>query len=499
MQISAERALPRFTRPTIESIAAAGVTVGTALAAGWIVVGSGQEAFVLGLAGLTILALVAAANAGVAAGLLVLAVLNGIPLVDFEQFAVSGRFRVSDVLVVGLGGLLAISALRPGGKTMSHRAVRWSIWWSAAFVAWWTWTLVTSVLDDGVPLVQAALFGRDFLYFALLLPLVAIAFRGRAEVLGLLVTLGAGALAYAFGQLGLVFAGFTGAFESLVHESAVLEYEGVPRVYAFMSEATLALIPLSLGLALMGRARNLRIAGALLFAMSGLSILLQFSRAVYVGLGLALVAVSAIWMVRSPAAGSLRRAWVLVSAGVVAAVFLAATGFRPSLSSPTAEAISTRAASTFEELQAGSGNVRYRYKVSEAMLDRLQGHWPTGLGFWHPEAKPVSTLPDYSIRNGDVGVLNAVMTMGIIGTILLYLPLAAVLIATLRRRGAGTGEYEWLYYGVGVWIVAVLVGSLTLVTLFSTPGLVLAAVILGCAVHLLGREEPGPQAASAAA
>jgi hypothetical protein len=57
----------------------------------------------------------------------------------------------------------------------------------------------------------------------------------------------------------------------------------------------------------------------------------------------------------------------------------------------------------------------------------------------HPDVRPVSPLPDGSIRNGDVGVLNAVMTMGVIGAALIYAPLVALFAAT------------WILYAVMTW------------------------------------------------
>jgi hypothetical protein len=76
--------------------------------------------------------------------------------------------------------------------------------------------------------------------------------------------------------------------------------------------------------------------------------------------------------------------------------------------------------------------------------------------------------------------------MGVLGTILMYLAPLAVLLAVFRhRRDAGTGERQWFFFGMFTWIVSLLVGSISLVTLFSVSGLALTSVLLACTVRLL--------------
>ena len=53
------------------------------------------------------------------------------------------------------------------------------------FVAWWLVTLARSVFFSDIPPLHAALFGRDFLYFALLLPLLPVALRRRSDLVAL--------------------------------------------------------------------------------------------------------------------------------------------------------------------------------------------------------------------------------------------------------------------------------------------------------------------------
>jgi hypothetical protein len=119
------------------------------------------------------------------------------------------------------------------------------------------------------------------------------------------------------------------------------------------------------------------------------------------------------------------------------------------------------------------------------MTKYLGGNWLAGLGFVSPSSHYYFGLPNGSIRDPDLGVLNAVMTMGVIGAVLIYVPVLGTLSHILKRVSAkGPGvRYEWLSYGGAIWIVATLTSSATLVTLFSPGGLVLSSVFLTVLAH----------------
>ena len=91
--------------------------------------------------------------------------------------------------------------------------------WSACLVGWWTFTLARSVLLEGIPVRYAVLYGRDFLYFAILLPLALRArIPPRSLRIGVAILFG-GAVVYAVGQ---TIAGLTGHTLSwLVHPANV--------------------------------------------------------------------------------------------------------------------------------------------------------------------------------------------------------------------------------------------------------------------------------------
>jgi hypothetical protein len=129
------------------------------------------------------------------------------------------------------------------------------------------------------------------------------------------------------------------------------------------------------------------------------------------------------------------------------------------------------------------------------MLDVLGSGWIDGLGFLHPASHPVPELPVGSIRNGDTGVMNSLMTMGAVGTVLLYFAPLAILIAVIRRWQAlaEPGEQrdlEWFFFGATMWLIGVLVTSISLTTLFSVSGLAMSAAVIGCAARLLDETRP---------
>jgi hypothetical protein len=122
------------------------------------------------------------------------------------------------------------------------------------------------------------------------------------------------------------------------------------------------------------------------------------------------------------------------------------------------------------------------------MFAILDNRWPIGLGFLHPDVRPVPSLPDGSIRNGDVGVLNALMTMGAVGAALIYLPLVIFFFALMHRRrdvGPDARRDQWFFFGAATWILYALLSSGSLVILFSVSGLVLTATLLACCSCLL--------------
>jgi hypothetical protein len=258
-----------------------------------------------------------------------------------------------------------------------------------------------------------------------------------------------------------------------------------------MGDMSALMFPIALGVAIIPPRRGLRPIAIVLVLLSMLSVLFSFTRTTYLALAVSFIVVNPIWMYGSSiAARSLRRAIVMF--GTLVVLLMAVSGYSPLSGGSAAQTVSTRAESSLVELTQRTGTVGYRYSLSQQLVHILGHNWPAGLGFLHPDVHPFAGLPQGSIRNTDVGVLNAVMTMGVVGTILLYVPMFMLLGAIFRRRirGPQRREEAWIAYGAAIWILYVLASSVTLVTLFSVPGLTLTAVVLASTWRLLERDEP---------
>jgi hypothetical protein len=265
-----------------------------------------------------------------------------------------------------------------------------------------------------------------------------------------------------------------------------------------MGDAVAPIIAFGLGLALMPpKKRFSRTAGIVLFIVGSIAMLYSLTRALYLGAAFALLVTVIVWLLGGGSRNAARRAIALFCTGLLVIVVI--ISYR-SLTSPVSGAASMRVSSVVTDLRQRNGTVEYRYQLDQKMLDVLGSRWIAGLGFLHPESHPVTGLPDGSIRNTDVGVMNSVMTMGVVGTALLYFAPVAILLAILRRWRALTDRdrarnVEWFFFGATMWLVLVLVTSITLVTLFSVSGLAMSAMVLACTAGFM--EETGQDRASA--
>jgi hypothetical protein len=446
--------------------------------------------FAFSVIALVLMALLRAASYPGFLAVATLAVMNGIPGVDVNSFASPGSFRVSDLAVVAL--MIVLATRQEVDDAYTARAVRLARGWAIAFVAWWAFTWIHTMLD-GIPPLKAALFGRDFLYFAILVPLSIGAFGRRKEIYTFLSVLAIGVVVHGLAHIAIAGIGLEDRVVGLfLHETLNVEHGGVNRISAPMAYAVVAAVPIGLGLALIPVRRSIRLAGGVLLITSSVSVLLSFTRATYLGLTVAFLLVSAVWIRQASAA---RVALARVSIGALAAVLVLVIsgGYRPLLNSGSAtQAVSERASTAIADLRAGGGTVEYRYDLQKRMRRELGSHWVEGLGFLHPEVHPIQGLPSGSIRNTDIGVMGSVMTMGVVGTLFLYGPPLAMLFAIFRwHRRESSATAEWFLYGMAVWLLYAIITSLTLVTLFSVPGLVLTALLLGCAARLITEDLHG--------
>lgn len=475
----AARSVMRSTLRT-DGVVAAAALVG-ALVCGWLIAGGHRDQDV-------VIACFAAAATFVVArwwpgpfvALMVLVVMNAVPVVNLSrQFF--GSFGIQDCAVLALaGGLYWYRGEIVGGR--ERRVARIAAIWSACFVAWWVITFARSVLLDDIPIRYAASYGRDFLYFAILLPLAVRARLPSKSVrhgVGLLM---AGVVAFAVGQSVSSLSGHELSW--LVHPTTSNDTSGQLRIYSPMGDLVSTGLIFAVAWLVAGRASRRPVPAAALVTVLAVSVALELTRSNYAAIGVALVTGVAVHSIRggSFTAVVVRVAMaVLVVTVVVIAVGTANVG--NSGIGGVATRVAERAESGVSAVSNTSGTFGYRTKLDAKMLHVLGSQWPIGLGFLDPTVHYVAGLPEGSIRNTDVGVFNALMTMGVIGAFFIYAPLLYGFVELLRAVGSwrrlGLSERRWIAYGGAAWIAWALVGSWNLVVLFSVTGLVVTALGLG--------------------
>jgi hypothetical protein len=234
--------------------------------------------------------------------------------------------------------------------------------------------------------------------------------------------------------------------------------------------------------------------------ITGLAVTLQLTRALYIGLVVGLLVALLLWSRRVvPDARRLRRRFALVTLGTIVSIAATALLAPELLATSAVQAVVDNASQGLASLTGGqvaNNTFQYRIGLAQSMIGVLGGHWLFGLGFLHPSTVYFAQLPGGSIRNADVGVLNGVMTMGVLGTLCIYFPVLVGLRATWR---AARREDAWsrLALGAMMWLISILVASVTLTTLFSTTGLVLVAVMIGLLVRVSADNTDGRAASSA--
>jgi len=447
-------------------------------------------------AGLAVAFAIARISPGVLTGVLIVAIANGVPFVNFNSYVVEGKFRPSDVLFLILFAVLAHWSLSTP-EARAYRMPRWLLWPCVALFVWWTFTLLRTFLFDGVPLVRGMLFGRDFLYFTIALPLFVRALQSRREILAMLATLFAGASLYAVAQITDQLFSWNGSW--VIHSNLLTEFGGITRFYTAMTEIVIVTFALGLGLAFLAGRLWVRMVGVTLAVLCGVSLAINLTRAIYVALTVGVIVISILWFFgRELRFVRFRRALGVVVV-VVSLIFIPSAMLGVNLiPHQISGVVGQRIQVSFTEVRAKTGDFGYRVTLYDEMWHLLGKRWPIGLGFWHPASKPVPELPNQSIRNGDVGLMNGVMTMGVLGTLLIYLPVVGTLFLVLSHRGRGHEEDAWAGYGAGVWIVAAIVGSITMTTLFSLEGLLVTAAVLAAVVRLIqldAQEEEEEEAA----
>ncbi len=454
-----------------------GIT-GLLIACGWAIAHEHAKILFISLMPIGLCAL-AFRQRGVCIGILLLAAMNGLPFINTDKIA-TAKLTFEDVAIIALILLAALwilldnRAYRPSrvGETISRVAL--------LLLLWWLWTVARTAVGQHVPASHAASFGRDFLYFGLLLiglPRVRLTNRDIAMLLGVLAV---GVSLFAAGQIATVI-GFAPP-AGVIHFEKITQEIGLPRLYTPMTDLVDAGLATAIAASLLARQRTIRLIASPIALLLTVSVVVQLTRARWVGLIIGLLVVSLWLTVRGAASVSTmlrRRLALIVGLPIVAgiAVVLIVPGIMPS------GTVIQRLLSIVSNLENNSGTVAVRETVTHTMTSYLGERWPLGLGFIPSSAHYFSGLPGGSIRDPDLGALNAIMTMGAVGALLIYLPILLTMRHCLGRTSEWIGSYAWLRYGGAIWIIAMFVSSITLITFFSATGLTLTAVFLTILVH----------------
>jgi hypothetical protein len=354
---------------------------------------------------------------------------------------------------------------------------------------WWLFVFVRSV-DAGIPATDALLYGRDFLSLTVLVPAAWIVLSTpkawRECIVLVLVAATLYSDAYVAGAMRAIDA-------TIFTQPQQVRMAGdIQRLYTPMNDLVVAIA--IFGLATLATTRRTRATPliALLTGIMLLAFLLQLTRAAYLGMAIGCLIALCVALTRGARVRRIlaRRTTVLILALVIAIFALSSLG---TVSSPTG-AVSQRITSGFAEVGGNSGNVGYRVNVYHKMLHILGADWPFGLGFLNPKDRYFGDLPSGSIRNADVGLMNAVMTIGVLGLLLLFGVLAAAAWHVVKTRH---DRPAWTIVGLFGWLAVITAGALTLVTLFSPTGLFSTSLTLVmCSVdmpRLAGRVKVGPR------
>ncbi len=463
-------------------IASAGVSVGL----GALVASEHYSKVVEGLlVFIALVMLISRFGLGIWLALLVLGSIDALPGSELETIETPLlHIYVTDTLIVVLILTLLADNYRDDFRRLVDTPVRRMLcMWSGALVLLWLVTVARSYGWAEIPLTHAMDFGRDFLFFALLLPLFA-ATLSRARVrLVMLATL----------AVGVVMVDVTEILSTVTHKALTfwvhaqkrtVEGAGITRLYVSSQYLSVAAAMLGVGLLLLARDRRLRLLGALLALLSIAAVALERTRAQYVGGIVGLAVALIVWLaINRNAARLSRRRVARLFLGLTTLGVVVALAGPPQITNNALSGIEERFSSVITALSSNNSatsTVAYREKEASGLEQVLGSKWAFGLGFLDPRSHYIVSLRRGSIRNGDVGVLNAVMTMGVIGAFLIYFPLVFILAGLIRRAASGLEppHESWITFGVVAWIVSSLTSSVTLVSLFGAPGLCIAALTL---------------------
>jgi hypothetical protein len=376
---------------------------------------------------------------------------------------------------------------------------------SALFLALWLVTVLRTWAFEAIPLTRALQFGRDFVYFALLLPLFSAEFADR-RVRDVFLLAAAAGVAYVAATESLVSIR-GGGLPSLVHVVKITNSITSVRVYANALYVVVAALPFAIGATLIARSTRVRAIGAFVTVCCVGDISLALSRGNWIAEVVGILSAVVVWLILGDPRGlTARRQFLQVLVAVVVAAGLLFTVRPPATATSSLSGVAQRVSSIFTDLtgNATTSTVAVRERESSELEHYLGDQWLFGLGFLDPRNRYFAGLPTWSkgsIRNSDTGILNLVMTMGVVGAFLQLIPVAIIAgRLVLLRFALGLPEQDnWLAFGSLGFAVLLLVGTPTLGLLYEPLGVVVTAPALAVGASLLTTRRSARAPAMAAA
>lgn len=412
-----------------------------------------------------------------------LAASNVIPFVDLNDVALPGDLKVLDALMAVLAlAAVAVWAARGYPRAAVPRLL------AAAFLLlalWWVFTLLRTVLFEGVPLLYAVLLGRDLVYAAITAVCFVVLAREFRVARQLLVVLCLAAAVYAVGYSAMAVLHVDGGW--IVHSTQSLKrMGGIERGWTPASQFVVAMVPVAAWWALAWPLRR-AVPAMVVTGLLLVEVLVQLTRANYAAVGLGMAASIVLLLAvrgyaRLRADSGLR---VALAVGVLAAVSLGGmlvAGLVRLQPGGQLSYVLARLAS-FTGLFTGGRSTPLtwaeRLDFSAAIREVIGSDWVWGVGFLHPKIRYFPELWQGTIRNVHVGVLDAVAPFGVIGLALVLAPSVIVLAPAFRSRLVEPlgKERQALLLGVAAFIVGTYVSSVIQTNLWTLPvsGVVLAA------------------------
>lgn len=395
-------------------------------------------------------------------------VFNVVPFINIFNVQLVSSLRVQDAMF-----LLSIVAY--GIRTVLHplpkkRTIDWVGVSIIGLVFYVALRAVLTSLHYGLPMLSSFAFARTYFYYLMYFPIRRLILTHRTPWMVSLLVYGV------FFSLAIII-------ESLAHIN--LTFITHPYGYQFRGAVVRlfdygqALSWLSLSF-LSGKFLSARRGRKMLVGMGviicAVSLVLGYSRALTVGIVLGLFLAI---MVSVSARG--RKLYfvglVILGLTVSASVMKIAS---PSLWTQLA----SRYESTISLVTNDTGTLGYRTQIYQAFYEPLVLQDPVmGVGFVNPNYSGIYYyLPYHSLEDTDLGFVSPLVTMGIVGTGLVFLPFGVEEFLILRKKHSGE-------IGANIFVLSAVITSLTLVTLFDLYSGIIAAVI---ALSWLGASETEP-------